>query len=263
MLVEMKWELAELNTHQPKSYRIALASAISPLPVPRQPSDAETTSNTSASVVSSTTAATSASSVSGPSTKAAATLESAIGSKKFCNPPELEPAYEKPTKKQKVTKNKHAVKKEVVLQLGSYGAKMLHCSLASEVWSDTLMWVWWFDQQGTIQSTGMEFIQDLPQFLVFLLAIQRLDVLDWGFDVELDPLVHRRHLPGSSTTAQPGPKTVEPKINNNLKVTFKHNMEELLHNPFCLRGKSTYVFGVNCQDLSLRRIGFHKVNQRP
>ena len=39
---------------------------------------------------------------------------------------------------------------------------------------DDVVWIWYYDRQGTIQSSGINFIQDLPRFLVLLYALQRL-----------------------------------------------------------------------------------------
>ncbi|RDB14858.1 hypothetical protein Hypma_016351 [Hypsizygus marmoreus] len=45
---------------------------------------------------------------------------------------------------------------------------------------DDAVWVWWFDRQGAIQSTGINFAHDLPYFVVLLVAFQRFDLADWG-----------------------------------------------------------------------------------
>jgi hypothetical protein len=38
----------------------------------------------------------------------------------------------------------------------------------------------YYDRQGIIQSSGINFIQDLPQFMVLLYALQRFELEDWG-----------------------------------------------------------------------------------
>jgi len=43
-----------------------------------------------------------------------------------------------------------------------------------------VVWVWYYDRQGTIQSSGINFIQDLPRFMVLLYALQRFTLGDWG-----------------------------------------------------------------------------------
>jgi hypothetical protein len=45
---------------------------------------------------------------------------------------------------------------------------------------DDMIWIWYYGLQGTIQSSGINFIQDLPRFMVLLYALQRLSLDDWG-----------------------------------------------------------------------------------
>jgi hypothetical protein len=41
-------------------------------------------------------------------------------------------------------------------------------------------YVWWYDNEGAIQSYGINFIEDLPHFLVLLLCFDRFSAKDWG-----------------------------------------------------------------------------------
>ncbi|KAG5636017.1 hypothetical protein H0H81_009367 [Sphagnurus paluster] len=54
-------------------------------------------------------------------------------------------------------------------------------------YSDEIAWLWWFDRQGAIQSTGMDMVQNLPYFAVLLAAFQRFDQEDWGIIARLHP----------------------------------------------------------------------------
>jgi hypothetical protein len=45
---------------------------------------------------------------------------------------------------------------------------------------DDVAYVWWYDNEGTIQSHGINFVQDLPYFLVLLLCFERFSPKDWG-----------------------------------------------------------------------------------
>jgi hypothetical protein len=47
--------------------------------------------------------------------------------------------------------------------------------------------VWWYDNEGAIQSHGIDFIEDLPYFLVLLLCFERFTPKDWGIVSELKP----------------------------------------------------------------------------
>ncbi|KAG0706833.1 hypothetical protein DFH29DRAFT_845669 [Suillus ampliporus] len=43
-----------------------------------------------------------------------------------------------------------------------------------------IVWIWYYDRQGTIQCYGINFIVDLPRSMVLLYAFQRFDLEDWG-----------------------------------------------------------------------------------
>ena len=60
---------------------------------------------------------------------------------------------------------------------------------------DTKLWILYFDRQGIIQSDGINLIQDLPRFLVLLLAFQRFDLEDWGVVTALNPKAELVHNP--------------------------------------------------------------------
>lgn len=51
--------------------------------------------------------------------------------------------------------------------------------------ADDHIWLWWYDRQGAIQSTGFNYIQHLPYYLLILLCFQRFDLKAWGFNTEL------------------------------------------------------------------------------
>lgn len=57
-----------------------------------------------------------------------------------------------------------------------------------------MVWIWWHDREGAIQSSGIDFIQDLPRFLVLLLALQRFSLEDWGFVPGFDSVPKKIHL---------------------------------------------------------------------
>ncbi|CAL1714800.1 unnamed protein product [Somion occarium] len=86
-----------------------------------------------------------------------------------------------------------------LVQLASYAAEMLcrapavnHCMNILVV--DDVAWLWWYDRQSAIQCTGINFLDDLPRFLVLLLVFQRFSTMDsWGFNPELDPVVVKYH----------------------------------------------------------------------
>ncbi|KAG2340740.1 hypothetical protein BDR05DRAFT_966616 [Suillus weaverae] len=50
------------------------------------------------------------------------------------------------------------------------------------------MWIWYYDRQGIIQCSGINFIQDLPRFMVLLYALQRFELHDWGRNKDFIPV---------------------------------------------------------------------------
>ncbi|CAE6352121.1 unnamed protein product [Rhizoctonia solani] len=141
----------------------------------------------------------------------------------------------------------HKMKKrmqEALKQTAINGAEMLRCSLGRRhalgmIIIDAIVWIWWFDRQGAIQSKGINIIEDLPRFLVLLFAFQRFTLTDWGFDVELDPSVP----PRAPLTPQPVQLEFDGE-DGKFKVGFTPGPDIMLHNVFNLRGKSTTVFRV-------------------
>jgi len=80
-------------------------------------------------------------------------------------------------------------KLDVTVQTGLYDAEMFAANLpvnhvidlivalvwphrlhSYHVFLDDVVWVWYYDRQGTIQSSGINFIQDLPRFMVLFIV---------------------------------------------------------------------------------------------
>ncbi|KAG1803457.1 hypothetical protein EV424DRAFT_1647590 [Suillus variegatus] len=79
---------------------------------------------------------------------------------------------------------------DVTIQTGLYVAKMFADNLGvtyllNIIIVDDVMWIWYYDRQGIIQCSGINFIQDLPRFMVLLYALQRFELHDWGNKVFL------------------------------------------------------------------------------
>ena len=70
---------------------------------------------------------------------------------------------------------------------------LLHSCLSPG--SDDVLWVWWYNRQGAIQTEGINFVQDFPRFLILLFAFQRFEYGDWGFNTVLDPWSKAIHCP--------------------------------------------------------------------
>ncbi|CAE7057925.1 unnamed protein product [Rhizoctonia solani] len=117
-----------------------------------------------------------------------------------------------------------------------------HIVLSAKFGPDVFVWIWWFDRQGVIQSTGINFIEDLPRFLVFLFCIQRFTYSDWGFDLELDPSILSRHISDKTALSHQVRLELDGK-DGKFEVHFEHDMTPL-YDPFALGSKATKVFDV-------------------
>ncbi|KAF8881762.1 hypothetical protein BD779DRAFT_1473240 [Infundibulicybe gibba] len=60
----------------------------------------------------------------------------------------------------------------------SYGFWVTH--VINLVIVDDVAYVWYYDNENSVQSFGINFIKDLPYFLVLLFAFQRFDSQNWG-----------------------------------------------------------------------------------
>ncbi|KAG1776691.1 hypothetical protein EV702DRAFT_1046016 [Suillus placidus] len=87
-----------------------------------------------------------------------------------------------PPKKKNKTDETEA---DVTVQMGLYAAEMFAANLGVNhllnlIVVDDVIWIWYYDRQGIIQSSGINFLQDLPRFMVLLYALQRFKLEDWG-----------------------------------------------------------------------------------
>lgn len=72
--------------------------------------------------------------------------------------------------------------------------------------TDEILWIWCFDRQGSIQTTGINFVDDFPSFLVLLYAFQRLTLEQFGLNPRLDDRVRHMHScpdPNNNEIAEP------------------------------------------------------------
>ena len=78
-----------------------------------------------------------------------------------------------------------------------------------------MAYVWWFDSEGAIQSHGINFVQDLPYFLVLLLCFQRFTPKDWGI---ITAFKFAEHDSGPCRLSIPALPSVDVDINHNDKI---------------------------------------------
>jgi hypothetical protein len=99
-------------------------------------------------------------------------------------------------------------------------------------------WIWWYDRQGAVQSGGIDFVQDLPRFLVLLFALQRFELKDWGIICDLDCAALRAHgyYDGNEDTL-----TINYPEDN---VSVTVNPDRPLFSRYSLVGRGTRVLDV-------------------
>jgi hypothetical protein len=89
--------------------------------------------------------------------------------------------------------------------------------------------VWWYDHEGAVQSHGINFIQDLPYFLVLLLCFQRFTPKDWGIAEEF------------RFTDRPGLGECFFSFEESPGTLVEINIQGKLHGHYGLRGRSTQI----------------------
>ncbi|CAE6397583.1 hypothetical protein ACGC1H_000169 [Rhizoctonia solani] len=288
--VKVKWTHDPIQSDLPEAYGTRLGDSIGQLSVDGNWVDlagtisSDTTStSTSAPVPSSDYISSSGSIPSSDSSRGfsnvgdpAANSDGSMLSKRSSD--HLVPDSSEPKRQKQSHHDQRVTRMEAVIQSGGYGAEMLYCSPGRGhafglVNIDVTLWVWWYDRQGAIQSTGINFIRNLPHFLVLLFVLQRLNLADWGFNEALDPSITLRHGPqnsqssGSTSEVPPASEngqvatrvqttSAEFAINSSLKIRYNIPMQTPLYAPLCLKGRSTNGFGVtNALDAANTSIG--------
>ena len=108
--------------------------------------------------------------------------------------------------------------------------------------TDDVVWICYYDRQGCIQSEGINFLADVPSFLVLLYALQRLNIEQWGLNPSLDDRVRRAHF-GTFDRNYAG-KIVVPK---SMPVTIDGKEFELTgevyHSTLSVIGRGTLTVG--------------------
>ncbi|KAG1741280.1 hypothetical protein EDB19DRAFT_1875935 [Suillus lakei] len=130
-----------------------------------------------------------------------------------------------------------------VIQNGLYASEMFAAHIAQQsvisyVVENDIIYIWYFDRQDAIQCSGINFVQDLPRFMVLLLAIQRMPYAEWGYNRLFEP------RPGSS-----GQVRVPDKHIGEVDLTFDLESDKRTTH-FGLRGRATTVFPVKSEKLS-------------
>ncbi|KAG1726848.1 hypothetical protein EDB19DRAFT_1751609 [Suillus lakei] len=141
---------------------------------------------------------------------------------------------------------------DVTVQTGLYAAEMFAANIAvthllNLIIVDTIVWIWYYDRQGIIQSSGIDFMKDLPRFMVLLYALQRFNLGDWGRNTEFDEVVeqgvHKTTLDG--VVVKDG--VHETELGGVDLVIHTDSEERVTH--YGLQGRATNVFPVTSDKL--------------
>ncbi|KAG9310654.1 hypothetical protein JVU11DRAFT_9234 [Chiua virens] len=140
-----------------------------------------------------------------------------------------------------------------VTQLGMYAAEMFasHAGrthvIALIIRGDHL-YIWYYDRQHAIQCAALNFIQDLPRFLILLLAMQRFRNRDWGLNPIVDP--NFANLPKPSSPNSPVTTTfyVDHTEKGKVDITLDWSSDiRVTH--YGLNGRATNLFSITSEKL--------------
>jgi hypothetical protein len=98
---------------------------------------------------------------------------------------------------------------------------------------DDVAWIWYFDRENTIQTTGINFVQDLPYFATLLFAFQRFTLRDWG----IEPLLQNPEDVAAAFDLKFPEQDLKISINPSPKI----------YNNFCLNGRATRVLSASAE----------------
>lgn len=129
------------------------------------------------------------------------------------------PADTEPTRVRKKLKNNDHQAAETVelkapsaaLRVADYAAEALYnCFGRSHVMNllvtDSVINVWYFDRECPIRMTGFDFIDNLPYFFLFLFALQRFSLADWGYILNVVNINDGKDIDISSYWKAPSPE---------------------------------------------------------
>ncbi|KAF9225596.1 hypothetical protein BS17DRAFT_765428 [Gyrodon lividus] len=96
------------------------------------------------------------------------------------------------TKRSKTETEPKKKQPSAAVQTALYAVEMFSSNLAIHhainfTIRNDVIWIWYYDRQGIINAGGINFIQDLPRYLVLLYALQRLQLCDWGRNTAFEP----------------------------------------------------------------------------
>lgn len=165
---------------------------------------------------------------------------------------------------------KEPKKLNAIVQNGLYAAEMFAAHIARQhvisfIVNNDIIYLWWFDRQHTIQCAGINFIKDLPRFMVLLFIMQRMGYKQWGLHPLFEPepeytgeiiVEYEEHSDNLDKQGQNKRKSQKKRVDLTLDLK---SLERTTH--FGLRGRATTVFPVKSKVLSALPRRPHSLNE--
>ncbi|KAH7917955.1 hypothetical protein BV22DRAFT_1042084 [Leucogyrophana mollusca] len=177
-----------------------------------------------------------------PTAKALANLASNPGGAGLKRKSEEQTANETSSKRGKIEPQPKPPKEPIAtVQTAIYVAEMFAAHLGTNhlinlIIVDGSVWVWLYDRQNPIQCTAIDFIQNLPRFLVLLFCLQRLSLANWGRNTLFKPILTSTKERGLLVQA------------GDVDLTLHLDSEERVTH-FGVNGRATNVFRVTSPQL--------------
>ena len=109
---------------------------------------------------------------------------------------------------------------------------------------DEVAYVWWYDNESAIQFYGIDFVEDLPHFLVLLICFERFTLKDWGIVSEFK--FSGKEADSCLLSFRPPPSAVDIEININLTNKIRDH--------FGIVGRATRMLHATSQSMDPRGI---------
>lgn len=187
-------------------------------------------------------------------------------------PPNIKRSRQDEEEEEEKKEKKESKKLNAVVQNGLYVAEMFAAHIARQhvisfIVNNDIIYLWWFDRQHTIQCAGINFIQDLPRFMVLLFIMQRMGYKQWGLHPLFEPkpehageiIVEYEEDKGKDNLDKQGQdKRKSKKKRVDLTLDLESD-KRTTH--FGLRGRATTVFPVKSKVLSALPRRPHSLNE--
>ncbi|KAG2086285.1 hypothetical protein BD769DRAFT_1396922 [Suillus cothurnatus] len=168
-------------------------------------------------------------------------------------------------KKKRMKKKEEELEKHPIIQNVS-GRNAVILSSNRSLIPDNTIYTWWFNHQHTIQCAGINFIQDLPHFVVLLLIMQRMGYKQWGLHPLFEPtpgyageiIVEYEENNDKDNRDKEGKQKKSEKKRVDLTFDLKSD-DHTTH--FGLRGHATTMFPVESKALSALPRRSHFLNE--